>query len=154
MLVKGAPGVNELCHCPITWRYRWIILVVKVTDLLWGESNGDQWIPLTKFSGELWYFLWSEKTVEQTIDTPGIWDTIALMLNHIDFDLWFITYCLSRGDNPWCGCSQWEKALHSNASFHWPSPYHYCPMPPIWWWRKLTADFNNTFVDHSSPRQE
>ena len=50
---------------------------------LWGESIGDQWIPLTKASdAELWYFLWSapEQTVEQTIETPVIWDAIALTM--------------------------------------------------------------------------
>ena len=31
---------------------------------------------------ELWCFLWSapEQTVEQTIDTPGIWDAISLIM--------------------------------------------------------------------------
>ena len=46
---------------------------------LWGESTGDRWIPLTKASdAELWCFLWSapEQTVDQTIETPVIWDAI------------------------------------------------------------------------------
>ena len=49
----------------------------RVTGPLWWESTGHRWIPLKKASdGELWYFLWSvpEKTVEQTIRTPVIWD--------------------------------------------------------------------------------
>ena len=50
---------------------------------LWGESIGHQWIPLTKVSdAELWCFLWSapEQTVKQTIETPGIWDAITLIM--------------------------------------------------------------------------
>ena len=43
--------------------------------------TGQWWILLTKASdAELSCFLWStpEQTVEQTIDTPVIWDAIAL----------------------------------------------------------------------------
>ena len=48
----------------------------------WGLT-GHWWIPLTKASYvELWCFLWSapEQTVEQTMETPVIWDTIALIM--------------------------------------------------------------------------
>ena len=51
--------------------------------LLWGESTGHRWIPLTTASdAELWCFLWSapENGVEQTIRTPVIWDAIALIM--------------------------------------------------------------------------
>ena len=51
--------------------------IFRVTGLLRGESTGHRWIPLTKVSdAELWCFLWSapEQTVEQTIETPVIWD--------------------------------------------------------------------------------
>ena len=54
--------------------------IFRVTDPLWGESTGDRWIPLTKASeAELRCFLLSvpEQTVEQTIEMPVIWDTIA-----------------------------------------------------------------------------
>ena len=40
----------------------------------------SRWIPLTKASNaEFWCFLWSapEQTVEQIIETPVIWDTVA-----------------------------------------------------------------------------
>ena len=40
-------------------------------------------VALTKASDtELWCFLWSvpEQTVEQTIETPTIWDAIALIM--------------------------------------------------------------------------
>ena len=57
--------------------------IFRVTGLLWGESTGHRWIPLTKASdAELWYFLWSatEQTVEKTIETLVVWDTIALIM--------------------------------------------------------------------------
>ena len=45
-----------------------------------------RWIPLTKASDEkLWCFRWSppEQTVEQTIETPVIWDTIAFIVTSL-----------------------------------------------------------------------
>ena len=50
---------------------------------LWGESTSDRWTPLTEASdAELWCFLWSApaQTNEHTIETPVIWDAIALIL--------------------------------------------------------------------------
>ena len=46
------------------------------------NRTGHRWSPLTKDSDpELWY-LWSspEQTVEQTTETPVIWDAIALIM--------------------------------------------------------------------------
>ena len=60
--------------------------IFRVTGSLWGESNGHRWIPLTKASdAELWCFLWPalEQTVEQTIETPVIWDAIALIMTSL-----------------------------------------------------------------------
>ena len=57
-----------------------------VTDLLWGESTGHRWIPLTKaIDAELWCFLGStpEQTIEQTIETSVIWDTIVLIMTSL-----------------------------------------------------------------------
>ena len=57
--------------------------IFHVTGPLWGESTGYRWIPLTKASdAELWCFLSSapEQTVGQTIETPVIWDAIALIM--------------------------------------------------------------------------
>ena len=57
--------------------------IFRVTGPLWGESTGHRWIPLTKASeAELWWFGWSapEQIVEQTIETPVIWDAIALIM--------------------------------------------------------------------------
>ena len=60
--------------------------ILHVTGPLWGESTGDQWIPLIKASdAELWYFLWSapEQMVEQTIEMPEIWDAISLIMTSL-----------------------------------------------------------------------
>ena len=57
--------------------------IFRVTGSLWGESTGDRWIPLPKAGdAELWCFLWSaaEEIVEQTIEVPGTWDAIALIM--------------------------------------------------------------------------
>ena len=48
--------------------------------------TGHRWIPLTEASDlELWWFLWSahEQTVEQTIHTPVIWDSVALIMTSL-----------------------------------------------------------------------
>ena len=60
--------------------------LIRVTGPLWGESTGDWWIPLTKASdAELWCFLGyaPQQTVEQTIETSVIWDTIALIMTSL-----------------------------------------------------------------------
>ena len=62
--------------------------IFRVTDLLRGEFTDHRWIPLTKASdAELWCFLWfaPEQTVEQTIDTPVIWDAIALIITSLQW---------------------------------------------------------------------
>ena len=57
--------------------------IFRVTGPLWGESTGHRWIPHTKSSdAELWCFLWCapEQTLEQTSETPVIWDAIVLIM--------------------------------------------------------------------------
>ena len=57
--------------------------IFRVTGPVWGESTGHRWIPLTKASdAELSCLLWSatEQTVEQTIETPVIWNAIMTSL--------------------------------------------------------------------------
>ena len=57
--------------------------IFRVTGPFRGESNGHRWIPLTKASGaELWCVFLSapDETVEQTIETPVIWDAIAFIM--------------------------------------------------------------------------
>ena len=54
----------------------------RITGPLCGEFTCHRWFPLTKTSdAEFWYFLLyaPEQTVEQTIETPAIWDAIALI---------------------------------------------------------------------------
>ena len=58
----------------------------RVTGLLCGEFTGHRWFPNTKASdAELWYFLWCapQPTVEQTMETPVIWDAIALIMTSL-----------------------------------------------------------------------
>ena len=57
--------------------------VLRGTDPLWGESTGEGKIHLTKASDtKLWRFPWSapEQTIEQTIESPLIWDAIVLIM--------------------------------------------------------------------------
>ena len=57
--------------------------IFRVTGHLWVESTGHRWISLTNASdAEFWYFRWSapEQTIEQTIETPVIWEAIALIM--------------------------------------------------------------------------
>ena len=59
--------------------------IFRVTGPLLGESTGYRWIPLTKASYEKLSFFLSapEQTVEQTIETPVIWDAIALIMTSL-----------------------------------------------------------------------
>ena len=60
----------------------------RVTGLLCGEFTGHRWIPRTKASdAELGCFLWSapEPTVEQTMETPVIWDATALIMTSLEW---------------------------------------------------------------------
>ena len=60
--------------------------IFRVTGPLWGEFTGRRWIPRTKASdAELLNFLWSspEQTVEETIATRVIWDTITLIMTSL-----------------------------------------------------------------------
>ena len=58
----------------------------RVTGPLWGESTDHWWIPLHKgqWCGAL-CFLWSapERTFEQTVDTPVIWDAIGFIMTSL-----------------------------------------------------------------------
>ena len=60
--------------------------IFRGTGPLWEESTGYQRIPLTKTSdAEFWSFLWSapKQTIGQTIETPVIWDNIALIMTSL-----------------------------------------------------------------------
>ena len=57
--------------------------IIYLTEPLWKESTCHRWIRLTKANdAELWSFLWSasERMVEQTVETPVIWDAIVLIM--------------------------------------------------------------------------
>ena len=59
---------------------------VRDTGPFCGEFTGDRWIPLTKASvADLWCLLWSapEQKVEQTIETPVIWDAIVQIMTSL-----------------------------------------------------------------------
>ena len=49
-----------------------------VTGHSWGESTGHRWIPITKGSDAE-----PEQTVKQTLETPVIWDAIALIMTSL-----------------------------------------------------------------------
>ena len=60
----------------------------RVTGLSCGEFTVHGWIPLTRVSdAELWCLIWPapEQTIEQTIETQVIWDSITLIMT----SLWF-----------------------------------------------------------------
>ena len=80
----------------VTWgNTNYIIDVIKRkhfcgTGPLRGESTGHRWIPLSKASDvELWCFLRSapKQTVEQSIETPVIWDTIVLNMTSLQCEI-------------------------------------------------------------------
>ena len=57
--------------------------IFRVTSPLWGETTDHRWIPLTKASdADIWCFLWStpEQTVERTIETLEVWNTVVLIM--------------------------------------------------------------------------
>ena len=60
--------------------------ILRVTGLLCGEFTGHRWIPHTNASyAGLWCFLWSapEPTLEETMETPLIWDAVALIMTSL-----------------------------------------------------------------------
>ena len=72
---------SGLCHWP-WWRHQ-MQTFFRVTGPLWGESIGQLWIPLKKAGdAELWCYPWPalSQTTQQTIETPVIWDAIALIM--------------------------------------------------------------------------
>ena len=78
-----------------------------------GESTGG--FPLTKASdAELWCFRWSEpeQMVEQTIETPMIWDAIAFIMTSLSW--WKITGN-DRKSGPHNGVIP-DISLHSKTS--------------------------------------
>ena len=63
--------------------------IFRVSGPLWGESAGHRYIPVTKLSdSEFWCFIWSapEQMTESVIETPVIWDAIALIMTSLLWD--------------------------------------------------------------------
>ena len=81
--------MNDVVETVQSWSYMMTSSngnILRVTGPLWGEFNGHRWMPRTKASdAELWYLLWpaDEQTVEQTIETPVIWDATALTVTSV-----------------------------------------------------------------------
>ena len=74
-------------------------IIFPVTGPLWGEFTGHRWNPLTKASdAELWCFLWSalEQTVEQTTETPVIWDPLRPLWSHCNAEIYLCIYTLQH----------------------------------------------------------
>ena len=59
--------------------------IFHVTGPLWGESTGHRRIPLKSQCHRVWCFLWSalEQTVEHSMETPVIWNTIAPIMTSL-----------------------------------------------------------------------
>ena len=73
--------------------------IFRVTGPLWGESTGHRWIPLTETNdAELWCFLWSapQRMIEQTMETPVIWDAIVLIMTSLQCDICQELYIWTR----------------------------------------------------------
>ena len=71
-------------HAHISWWRHQNGNIFRVIGPLCGEFTGHRWITLIKTSdAELWCFFYRsmpEQTVEYTIETPVIWDAIALII--------------------------------------------------------------------------
>ena len=87
----------------------------RITGLLCREFAGHRWIPRTKASdSELWCFISSapESTVEQTMETPVIWDAhydVTIMSDsyrdfvyNLSFPLSYNTFHLGTADALYC----------------------------------------------------
>ena len=106
--------------------------IFRVTGPLWGESYGPRGIPITKASdAEFWWFLWSapEQMVEQTIETPVIWNFIALIVMLLK------CYKLHQKSKD---VDSWKKSdihhLH-DVVINWNRLLHYWPfVRGIHWW--------------------
>ena len=78
----------EFGHHTTWWRLRMETFSALLTICEGNHRPPGPWIPLTKASdAELWCLLWSapKQTVEQTIETPVIWDAIALILTSLQW---------------------------------------------------------------------
>ena len=85
--------------------------IFRVASPLCVEFTGHRWIPLTKSSDvELWCSLLStpEQTVGYTMETPVVWDAIALL--NYDVAVMNVEIC-------WLLSRQLDTSFHSNCRF-------------------------------------
>ena len=88
VLTLGAPWEFARSRRPIFYYVKGDTESLKVKDNVFriiGPFWGDRWIPLMKAGdAELCCFLWSapEQTVEQTVETQLIWDSIAVTMTY------------------------------------------------------------------------
>ena len=102
--------------------------ILRVTGPFWGEFLGHRWIPLPKTSdAELWCSLWSapEQMVEQTIETPVIWDATALIMTSLKcldrfLDMADKTYFFCLSTSTQIHESTWSVLLHFNQLWIFP----------------------------------
>ena len=82
---KMSSGLASMCQNTSSMKTSSNENIFRITGPLWGESTGHRWITLTKASDAvLWCYLWClpEQTVEQTIETPEIWDAMMSIWRH------------------------------------------------------------------------
>ena len=80
-MIYGQRDIKRNGHHALWWRHQ--METFSALLALWEESVGHRWIPLAMTSdAELWCFLLSapERTVEKTIETPIIWEAVALIM--------------------------------------------------------------------------
>ena len=111
-----ASGIHIISADSLTWWRHQMKTFSALLALLWGESTGHRWIPLTKASdAEVWCFLWSapEQKFVQTIKTLVIWDAIAhydvTVMNHQHI------CCFSHDHKVLCA---WYVSLSNCISFY------------------------------------
>ena len=75
---RGGVQINHIMMTSSNWN------IFRVTCLLWYHRSQVN-SPQKGSDVEFWSFLWSapEKTVEQTMETPVIWDAIALIMTSL-----------------------------------------------------------------------
>ena len=78
-MVAHLPGM--FLYSTFLWKY-WIVVLPMKIPLWWRHQIKTFSVLLDLWYWSSWYFLWSapEQTAEQTIETPVIWDTTALIM--------------------------------------------------------------------------
>ena len=106
LLLAGSTSHGEKVIC-VQWpglqtsqmMMKWLGNVFRISGLLWKESTGHRWFPLTK--GHQWWFIWCwpKRAVGNTVELPVIWDTMTLMWHHCN-ELWLAAGLTSMSYTP------------------------------------------------------